>query len=377
MSLSVLICRSNPIDPDPRVAKAARTLAAAGYTVGVVAWDRTGELPITIQSDGYQIYRLPIRSAYARGLMNFPQLLRWQLGLLKWLVAHRKEYDLIHACDFDTVLPALICKKALGKHVIYDIFDFYADHLRATPDIVKRLIRWVDLKTINQVDAVILVDDYRKIQISRARPKRLEIIYNSPEDVYPPPVNRAKTRNAHRLTLAYIGLLQIERGLLELLAVLQAHPEWQLELAGFGGDEERIYSLASQLPNVRWHGRIPYQQTIQLSSAADVLIATYDPSIQNHRFASPNKVFEAMMLGKPVIVSKHTNVDQLISNMECGIVVNYGDTSELEKALALLADDPDFRHRLGSNARKAYETRFSWDICRDRLLNLYTNISRG
>jgi len=373
MPLSVLICRSNPIDPDPRVEKVARTLASAGYPVRVLAWDRTGKLPTAVQADGYRIDRLPIRAAYARGVMNFPQLLRWQIGQLKWLLAHRKEYDLIHACDFDTVLPALICKKALGKWVVYDIFDFYADHLRATPDTVKRLIRWVDLRTISLVDAVILADDYRKEQISGSYPKQLEVIYNSPEEARLNPVEVKPASVNHRLKVAYVGLLQVERGLPELLEVMRAHPEWELQLAGFGGDEARIYSLASQLPNVHCHGRIPYEQAIRLSSEADVLIATYDPRIPNHRYASPNKVYEAMMLGKPIIVAKNTSIDQLIGSLECGMVVNYGDIEELGEALEFLETDPDLRSRLGRNARQAYDSRFSWEICRNRLLRLYAN----
>lgn len=375
MPLSVLICRSNPIDPDPRVEKVARALVSAGCRVGVVAWDRTGNLPAATKEDGYQLHRLPIRSSYARGLMNFPQLLRWQIGLLQWLVVHRKEYDLIHACDFDTVLPALVCKKFLGKKVVYDIFDFYADHLRATPEIIKHLIRWVDLKAISQVDAVILADDNRKEQIRGSQPRRLEVIYNSPEDKWLNPVEVEPVPVSQDLKIAYIGLLQIERGLLELLTVMQAHPEWVLHLAGFGGDEAPLHAHASQLPNVKWHGRIPYELSIQLSLAADVLIATYDPSIPNHRFASPNKIFEAMMLGKPIIVAKGTQIDQLINRLECGMVVNYGEITELETALTRLDEDPDFRRKLGRNARRAYETEFSWNICKKRLLSLYATYS--
>lgn len=375
MPPSVLICRSNPIDPDPRVEKVARALASEGFSVRVVAWDRTGKLPGIIQSSGYQIHRLPIRSLYARGLMNFPQLLRWQLGLLKWLISHRKEYDILHACDFDTVLPALICKKVLGKYVIYDIFDFYADHLRATPALIKRLIRWADLKAINQVDALIIADDSRTQQIEGSQPKQLEVIYNSPEDARQDLTDQGGGSVSGRLKITYIGLLQVERGLIELLSVLKDHPQWELNLAGFGGDEDRIIAVAHQMPNVIWHGRIPYEGALELSAVADVLIATYDPAIKNHRFASPNKVFEAMMLGKPIIVAKGTNIDQLIRDKGCGISVTYGDASDLEKSLMLLDGDLELRRNLGENARQAYEAHYSWDICKSRLLRLYASIS--
>ncbi len=103
-------------------------------------------------------------------MRNLPQLLKWQMGLWRWLVGRQREYDFIHACDFDTVLPALFCKFFFGKRVIYDIYDFYADHLRATPALIRGLIRWIDLCVINLVDAVIIVDKSRREQIAGSRP---------------------------------------------------------------------------------------------------------------------------------------------------------------------------------------------------------------
>ena len=96
-----------------------------------------------------------------------------------------------------------------------------------------------------------------------------------------------------------------------------------------------------------WYGRISYQQALELSQQADVLFATYDPAIPNHQYSSPNKVFEGMMLGKPIIVAKHTNMDRMIKDANCGIIVEYGDTVDLENALALLAKDCGLREGWG------------------------------
>ena len=372
--MRIAFCRSNPIAPDPRVEKEARALRQAGHEVVVVGWDRTGELPIDEKLDQVSITRLPIKARFGRGLMNLPQLLRWQWRLLKWLVHNRGAYDVIHACDFDTILPALWLKRWAGKQVVYDIFDFYADHLRATPDSIKELIRRVDFAAINHADAIILVDDSRKGQIAGTRPKRLEVIYNSPEDVLGSFIENPNPRVDGDLHLAYVGLLQVERGLFELLEVLKAHPRWTLDLAGFGGDQARILEQAAGMPNVTWHGRISYAAALELSCHADALIATYDPAIPNHRFSSPNKIFEAMMLAKPVIVACNTNMDRIITEENCGLVIPYGDRDALERALIRLSAEPDLRQNLGKNARQAYETVYSWDHMRSRLLGLYEKI---
>lgn len=371
--MHILITRSNPISPDPRVEKIGRALIGAGYSVQALGWDRTGNLPKQETRDGVPVCRLLIRAEYGRGIGNLPQLLKWQWGLWRWLLQHHAEYDVIHACDFDTILPAVWMKTFFKKRVIYDIFDFYADHLRATPARIKSIIRSMDLWAIGRVDALILVDDARVEQVAGSKPRLTSIIYNSPEDVSNKFIRLDKS-NTGGLRLAYIGLLQVERGLLEVLSVLRNHPEWYLDLAGFGGDEEIILTAATKMPNIHWHGRVSYQQALQLSAEADVLFATYNPEIPNHKYSSPNKIFEAMMFGKPIIVAAGTNMDRMIAEADCGCIVPYGDIPALEKTLQNLATDPELVRKLGVNARKAYETRYHWALMSKRLIQLYEKV---
>lgn len=376
--IRILFCRSNAVAPDPRVEKEANTLAVAGYSVRVLAWDRSGTLPFEGTLPGepgakVNITRLAIVANFGSGMQNFPALLRWQFGLLGWMRKNKQRFDIIHACDFDTILPALFMRRFQGKKVVYDIFDFYADHLRRTPSLIKRLIRAIDLWAINTADAVILADETRKDQIKGSSPRRLAIIYNSPQDI-----GRRFPRVAsekRQLSIVYIGLLQLERGLGELLQVLKSHPDWKLDLAGFGGDEAAILEGARMLSNVKWHGKLTYEKAIELSAAADVLLATYDPAIPNHRYSSPNKLFEAMMLGKPIVVARGTNMDKVVDKWKIGQVVDYGDASSLEKALETLHKSDMLRNEMGSRARQAYETKYSWKQMENNLVSLYSELT--
>ena len=372
----IVICRSNPVAPDPRVEKHVQTLLEAGYRVTVVGWDRSASLAKRETREGYEIHRIPVAANYGAGMGNLFKLLAWQIRLLAWLFTHRRDFDGIHACDFDTVLPGMAVRLAFGKKLVYDIFDFYPDHLRNVPRWVKNFIRQVDYRIINRADAVILVDDFRREQIKGTFPKRLAILYNSPADTRCPSGDFEPSPPG-RLRLAYIGLFQRERSLLEMLSILERHTEWSLEMAGFGGDEQEIYAAGRELPNVHWHGTIPYTRALEISSQADVLFAIYDPAIPNHRYSSPNKLFEAMMLGKPILVARDTNMDRIISKNDCGIVVTYGQLAELEDALRQLAENPALRQRLGENARRAYETLYNWDIMKSRLIALYAQVLRA
>lgn len=372
--MRILFCRSNPIAPDPRVEKEARVLTEDGHEVIALGWDRSGTLSETESRAGFQLFRLKIKAEYANGMGNLPQLLRWELGLMSWLIAHQKEYDSIHACDFDTILPCLLAKWMFRKTVVYDIFDFYADHLRKVPVGIKKMIRAVDLWAIGRADAVILVDESRMRQIEGSDPRRCEIIYNSPEDLETPIAsNEIFSKNAS-LKIAYVGLLQEERGLFEMLEVLRQHPAWEMAVAGFGGDQEKFLEAIREMPNIHWFGRVIYEDAIKISAAADVLFATYDPAITNHFYSSPNKIFEAMMLGKPIIVARDTNIDKIVKRYKNGIVVEYGKSQELENALVYL-NDPEKRQLAGNNSRYAYDHEYGWSKMKIRLISIYQGIA--
>lgn len=368
---SVLFLRSNPVAPDPRVAKEAQALAEAGYKVGIVAWDRTGKFPKVEEMPYGFVERLPIKASFRSGLANLLPLVRFNLALLWHLIKRRSAYDAIHACDFDTVLPALVVGKLWGKKVVYDVFDFYADMLRATPEWIKALIRRVDLKLMGWADAVILADESRVKQIRGARPKHLAFIYNSPPIQGPLPLPPAPPP----LRIAYVGLLQKERGILQVIEVLRRHPKWELDLAGFGGEEEEIQRAIADLPNVRFHGRIPYEKALELMGNAHVLFATYDPSIPNHRYSSANKLFEAMAIGRPIVVARDTGMDQLVQRYALGFVVEYGNLAALEDAFAQVASwDLQRFEEFSQKAHRVYVTRFAWQKMKERLIALYRKL---
>lgn len=104
------------------------------------------------------------------------------------------------------------------------------------------------------------------------------------------------------------------------------------------------------------------------------MVATYDLKILNHRFASPNKIFEAMMLAKPVIVARGTNMDRIVEQWGYGLVVTYEDERELEEAFCKLESHPTLRKEFGKRARTAYESQFAWSKMESGLYNIYRDV---
>ena len=105
-----------------------------------------------------------------------------------------------------------------------------------------------------------------------------------------------------------------------------------LEFAGFGYYEEQLHELSTHDACIRFLGTIPYNEVIERTMQADLLFAFYDPAVPNNRYASPNKLFEAMMCGKPILVSEGTAMADIVRQEKCGIVVPYKDLQAIKKA---------------------------------------------
>jgi glycosyltransferase involved in cell wall biosynthesis len=100
-----------------------------------------------------------------------------------------------------------------------------------------------------------------------------------------------------------------------------------------------------------------------------------DPALPTkNKYASPNKLFEAMMCGKPILVSDNSSMARIVRHNKCGLVIPYGDVGAIRDAIVKLMTNPGLQEELGINGRKAYEEKYSWTIMENRLVTAYKNL---
>ena len=80
------------------------------------------------------------------------------------------------------------------------------------------------------------------------------------------------------------------------------------------------------------------------------------------------------MCAKPIIVNDNSSMADIVREENCGLVVPYGDVDAIRSAILMLKNDPALCKRLGENGRKAYETKYSWKIMEERLLEVLRKI---
>lgn len=369
MPPKVAMIRAHPVDPDVRIEKEAKALSKAGFEVTVLAWGRYGKNSLREENrSGYTIRRFQFRAPWGVRVVFF--LPFWWAFELVWLL--RNKWDVVHSADFDTLLPALIAAKIKNKPIIYDIFDFYADQV-PLPGVFRKLVAGLDRYLMHFVDAVIVVDPSRLKQVGREHDTSTTIIYNSPSDDLKVGVP-LKKGDDNLFKIFYAGVLSQDRDFKSLIDASADFDDVMIEIAGYGFYEEEMEELSKKNARITYLGPITYDTVIEKTLQANLLFALYDPGVPNNRYASPNKLFEAMMCGKPILVSDGTAMAELVRKENCGLVVPYGDVFAIKHAILALKNDPALCKRLGENGRRAYETKYSWDIMEERLLEVYRGL---
>jgi len=368
MAARVVFVRSkSPAGLEPRLRKQAATLARAGYEVHAILWDRELSHAAEEERDGIRIHRFRLRAPEGKPALAF-LLPRWWTFVLSRLLALRP--DVVHAVDFDTVVPSYAAARIARARLVYDIFDFYAEMITAPlPTSFRKFLAKQERKMIARADAVIVPDLRRREQFGTVRPRYLLEIQNVPEDCRP----RTQPQDPSQFVVFYGGMIAKDRGLVDLLAACEATGA-KLLVAGHGPDEAELLDDIESSPAASYLGTISYEEVLQQTTSSQAVAALYDPSVPNNRFAAPNKLFEAMMFSKPVIVSDGTSAAEIVREEACGLVVPYGDREALKRALESLMLSPTESAAMGARGRAAFERRYNWKAMEPLLLETYADL---
>ncbi len=368
--MKVVVIRSCLETLTPRAFKNAQALASAGHEVTVLAWDREAVNPKSEVKDGYQARRFRFRAPL--GPRVLPYLPVWWCYEFLWLM--RNHWDVVHAMDLDTVPPAVLAAKIKRKPAIYEMADVYEDMI-VLPRMLRRVSVCVDKLFMRVANAIIISDDARVKELGGIPNNNVTVIYNSPPDLSGG--ISALSQKGDLFTIFYSSVLRADRqsNLDKVIRAIRDIDGVRLIIAGYGNQVGEMERWAVEAPDkVRFAGRISYTESLERTMAADLIVALYDPGVLNSRYASANKLFEAMMCSKPVLVSENTAMADIVAKEDCGLVVDSANIEEIKEAITKLKDAPELRRRLGANGRQAYEQRYNWETMRQRLLDCYRGL---
>ena len=373
--MRVVLIRSNPVKPCPRTEKMARALLGRGYDVTVLAWDRDldyspKEEKLDLGTHSCCVIRIGLKGQFAGGIKkNLLGLLKFQHFIFQWLHKHRDEYDVVHAYDLDTAYIAQKAARFFRKVFVYDIADYYSNGHGYT-GFLRTAVNHIENRVINRSFATVICTEERKEEIKGTHPKRLYVIHNTPNIEIKP----IFVEPHERIRFAYIGVFGKTRFLTELTDYISKRRDCELHIGGFGANMEPYFKkMSKSFDNIIFYGRVPYAEAIEIERKCDILPIIYDPSLLNHVYAAPNKFYEALALGKPMIMAKGTGMSSVVEAHDLGETMEY--TMEgLEKAIDKLIERRDEWFAIGEKEQNIYKSNYSWGEMEKRINELYSPV---
>jgi len=191
---------------------------------------------------------------------------------------------------------------------------------------------------------------------------------------------REKLELGKRFSAIYFGAMGHANGLeyaVDAARILKqrGRSDIVIILHGDGGKKEELKKRAITfgLDNVVFSDPVPAKEDLaEIVAACDVCLTIYRAS-KEHTW-SPNKMFDALSAGKPVLINVPGWLGSLIEDNLCGFETDPIDPSSLANRLEQLADNRELVEKFSKNSRKLAETRFSREIMGDRLASVLTNI---
>jgi len=350
--------------------KEAKTLASEGFLVTLIAPHNISE-----KIDGIKIIALPrVENRVHR---------MFKLTLRAFWIALKQKADVYHFHDPELILVGILLKLAKGRKVIYDVHEDYSKQILSklyVPRIIRKetafLVRIIEYFCSKVFDAVITATD--DILKNFSHHKRAISVKNFP--IVSNFSIKGENENSEKelFSLIYIGGLERIRGLTQMIKALELfNSDTQLKLTLCGDfyplDYEHKLRSLKGFKKVEYLGWVKADKIPNLLEKHDAGIVCFLPE-PNHINAMPNKIFEYMAAGLPVIASNFPLWKGIVEGHGCGICVDPLNPRDIAEAIMHLMRHPESRKEMGRNGRETVLHKYNWEKEGKKLLDLYAQL---
>ncbi len=300
--------------------------------------------------------------------------------------ALRVKANLYHIHDPELLFAACILKLITKAKIVYDVHEDYPKSIMTKYWIPKvyrvflsSFVNLIERLLTFFLDAIVPVTDSIEKRFSKHKSVQIRnypIIEQSDRKTIT--ADHLQQNRDRLLKLIYVGGISKERGIYELLRSLE-YVDYtlflKLEIYGdfISADFKEELQKVKESQRVVFPGWISQEEAKQRMRESDIGFVLFHPS-PNHREALPNKMFEYMLAGLPIITSNFTFWEQIVMKYQCGIMVNPLEPLEIAKAIEYLANNPQLRYEMGLRGRKAVCDSYHWHSEEIKLINLYKKL---
>ena len=245
---------------------------------------------------------------------------------------------------------------------------------------------WLEKFLYRRADQVIVNSPGFLDHVKGMGAQHVELIPNGVNpDMFDPDNQSLELRRNHQLSDSFVALYAGAHGMsndlgvvLEAAKSLKKNTQIKFVLIGDGKEKSNLMSLAEemQLGNILFLPPVPKNHMSAVLSAADTCIAILKP-IEMYKTTYPNKVFDYMAAGKPIVLAIDGVIRQLVEQAEAGLAVPPGDPEALAQAVQIMASDREKARAMGASGRLFVEENFNRQLLASKLNTLMENMKKA
>lgn len=389
----------NEFSGDLRVENEVYSLKKAGLEVSVLCLTH-GSKPIHETFHGADIIRIPVslfRKNKMKGLANTPFDI-WTRWWARRIVKFVKEHSItaLHAHDLNMLPTAFLARKKLKQPlpVIGDLHENYPaalKHYSFTQTFPGKYIvsipKWEqsEVQWVKEADHIITVIEEATERYGRlgADTNKISVIGNYVnEDLFLDTQfdQEVIKRYAGKFVVSYAGGFDIHRGLEGIIRGLpllkDSVPNLLLVLIGQGRNQEDLKQLAQKLGvgnHIEFTGWQKPQSLPSYFKASNLCLI---PHLKTEHTDNtiPHKLFQYMLLEKPVISSNCKPLERILLETKAGLVYPSDDSAAFAEQVNYAVKHPDELNQMGRNGKEAVISKYNWDHTAQNLISIYKNL---
>ncbi|MCX6273401.1 MAG: glycosyltransferase [Bacteroidetes bacterium] len=361
---------------DARVLKEALTLKGEGYRVKVVCLHDSG-LAEKETVEGVDVHRIKMITRKLPSNIIFSVFKYLEFGIK--VVFHHFRAGIYHCHDLNVLPVGAFIKVLRGRKIrlIYDAHELETEQVSNQGKLEHRLSVWLEKQLVKKVDRMITVSPAIAEEYSRRLSVPLpELILNCP------PYQRfTKTSTIQdKLNLPpgttlflYQGGLSAERGIENMLEAFSqvAWPGSALVVMGYGPLEKLVLEYSKQCDRIFLLPAVSQRELPSYTSSADYGILFYENTCLNNYYCLPNKLFEYLMSGVPVLVSPLYELKKIVESNHLGLIARAPSVEGMKEVILATRS---FDIQLFKDNIMEFNKIYNWENQAATLIKLYKTL---
>ncbi len=373
MSKRVVVSVINDLTSDQRVHRTCTTLSELGFDVVLVG--RMKKESISLKPRVYETVRMNLLTQ--RGPFFYAE---YNLRLFLFLLF--KKVNVLHANDLDTLLANRLIQRLKNLDLVYDSHEYFTEVPELAEGSFAKSV-WLSIEksifpklknvfTVNQSIASIYKKLYN-VDLKVMRNVPIAARFNSETKV--------KSRSdlglpeGKKIILLQGAGINADRGAEEMIDAMS----WIDALFLIVGSGDIISDLKEKVENlslstkVIFTGRVPFEELISFTKAADVGVTLDKDTNLNYRYSLPNKIFDYFQADLPVIASDLIEVRRIIDKYQSGIILSSHEPRTMAKEITNYLNDKNRFNQTKKNVQKA-KAELIWENEKKVLISCYETI---